>query len=120
EPDETGRSSNPVGQKQGLTDRHQPETGIHRVSHQGVDAGCDERMAFAEVEAHGPIMAEITMASVKQPQAAQLDRNAEIGERGNQWVIGKAGKMSDHIDERHDTEAGERGYEQREFARPTS
>src|SRR5215467_11005018 len=75
EADEAGWSRNPVGQKQGLTERHQPETCIHRVSHQGVDAGCDERMAFAKVEADGPIMAEITMASVKQPYAAELDRN---------------------------------------------
>ena len=65
-------------------------------------------------------MAEITMASVKQPEAAKLDRNPKIGQRGNQWIIGKAGEMSHHIDERHDAQAGERACEEGEFKRPTS
>src|SRR5689334_338699 len=67
EADETGWPRNPVWQKQSLCERHQPKAGIHRVPHHGVDAGCDERMAFAQVEADGPILAEVTMASVKQP-----------------------------------------------------
>src|SRR5690349_24344675 len=65
--DETGRSGDPVRQQQSLTERHQPEPGIHRMSHQGVDAACDKDVAFAQVETDGPIMAEVTMASVKQP-----------------------------------------------------
>src|SRR6516165_1212534 len=117
---ETRWSRNPVGQKQGLTERHQPETGIHRVSHQGVDAGCDERVAFAEIEADGPIMAEVAMTTVEQPQATYLDGDPEIGQRRNQWIIGKTWKMSDHINERHDAESGERGSEKCEFARPSS